>query len=274
LEASCAQTCSANVAALSNSLPVQTCPQVPVAPPVGGKAAVTAAKAAVPTAKAARPVLHDIVLAAHVMQDWLSGLRGRHSGLGGGHSGLPPDRRCNWHLRTSQRRQGKPDGGNGLFRNLSDGGGSFRRRRRRSFSRDLCAQVFSTFESLTRYSLSHFIVPLQNNLVCCLLSRRHVFFVFQFVRSQKPHQLSGIVIARTARSMHDSNVQSEMTKSSSHTHLRTTQQKWIEVKRKPLCPPDVSPPACVDHITHTLHTQACTTKRKYKHLVDITYVYT
>ena len=40
-------------------------PQVAVAPPVGGQAAVTTAKAAVPVAKAALPVLQAIVPAAH-----------------------------------------------------------------------------------------------------------------------------------------------------------------------------------------------------------------
>jgi hypothetical protein len=55
------------------------------------------------------------------------------------------------------------------------------------------------------------------------------------------------VFARTARSIHDPNLQSEVTKSSSHTHLRTTQRKCIEIKRKPLlCPPDVSAPGFVD----------------------------
>jgi hypothetical protein len=48
-----------------SGLPPLTCPQVPVAPPVGGKADVTAFKAAVPTAKAALPRLHDIVQAAN-----------------------------------------------------------------------------------------------------------------------------------------------------------------------------------------------------------------
>ena len=48
-----------------SGLPPLTCPQVPVAPPVGGQAVVTAAKAAVPPAKAALPVLLAIVQAAN-----------------------------------------------------------------------------------------------------------------------------------------------------------------------------------------------------------------
>ena len=48
-----------------SGLPPLTCPQVQVAPPVGGQAVVTAAKAAVPLAKAALPVLLAIVQAAN-----------------------------------------------------------------------------------------------------------------------------------------------------------------------------------------------------------------
>jgi hypothetical protein len=48
-----------------SGLPPLTCPQVPVAPPVGGLSVAIGAKAAVPAAKAAQPVLHDIVQAAN-----------------------------------------------------------------------------------------------------------------------------------------------------------------------------------------------------------------
>jgi hypothetical protein len=78
----------------------------------------------------------------------------------------------------------------------------------------------------------------------------------------------------TARSRHDPNLQSEVTKSSSHTHLRTTQRKCIEIKRKPvLCPPDVSAPDVSHTRSHHTHKRA-PHKQNKKQLQDIIYVST